>query len=59
METIGAPIRNSRELRQAIERNRDEVAEVGRNLVEKYGFTYPLVLEETVRRGWQTFLVEE
>ena len=59
LEVLGAPVRTRGELRALIERHRDEVARVGRALAAQYAFSYPEVVEETVRAGWDEFLSTE
>jgi hypothetical protein len=56
LEVIGTPMRNRQEVCQAIERDREVVARVGRRLAHKYAFTYPTELEAVVLQGWQEFL---
>lgn len=56
LSVIGTPMRNRQEICQAIERNREVVAQVGRRLAHKYTFAYPSELEATVLQGWQEFL---
>jgi len=56
---LGAPMRNREEIYGAIEGNRNEVAELGRELARKYEFGYPEALEITVRQNWQQFLAGE
>lgn len=56
LEVLGAPVRTRDELKALIERHRDEVSRVGRALAERYAFSYPAVVEETVRAGWEEFL---
>ncbi|GHO86425.1 hypothetical protein [Dictyobacter formicarum] len=52
---LGAPIRNLPELCSTIELHRTIVANVGRELARKYGFTYPANLEAMVIENWQRF----
>lgn len=59
LEALGAPAQTRGELRALIERHRDEVACVGRALAARYAFSYPGVVEETVRAGWDAFLSTE
>ena len=56
LEVTGTPMGNRQEVCQAIERDREIVARVGRRLAHTYHVTYPEELEETVRQGWQEFL---
>lgn len=53
---IGAPMRTRAEIYLALEGNREVVSRIGRNLAQKYGFTYPTDLEAAVLQGWQEFL---
>lgn len=53
---LGTPRRNREEILRAIEGNRDEVAQVGRELAATLGFEYPDTLEQTVREAWRRFV---
>ena len=55
LNIFGAPLRTEREIVQAIEINRDEVARVGRLLASREGFEYPEQLERVVRSCWVMF----
>jgi len=52
LEIIGAPARTMEEIKAAVERNRDEVARVGRLLAAEVGFEYPERVEIAARRLW-------
>ena len=52
LEMIGAPARTMEEIAVAVERNRDEVARVGRLLADRVGFEYPERVEVAARRLW-------
>lgn len=51
----GAPIRTRAEICAAIDRAQDAVAELGRELAERYDFAYPAELEDVTRRDWRAF----
>jgi hypothetical protein len=59
LELLGMPLRNRDEICRAIESNRRVVARLGRSLARTYAFTYPEVLETTVKQHWQQFLAAE
>jgi hypothetical protein len=52
---VGAPIRSREEICASIEAERAVVARLGRQLAERYGFTYPAALEAMVLREWDAF----
>jgi hypothetical protein len=52
LETFGLPLRTAGEISTAVERNRDEVARVGRKLAARLAFAYPEALEQAVRDAW-------
>jgi len=53
---IGQPTRAREEICRAIEKNREVVAHLGRQLAQKYNFAYPANFETTISQGWQEFL---
>lgn len=55
LRLCGAPTRTRAEICDAIERYQNIIAQLGRQLAERFGFAYPTALEETVRRDWQAF----
>ncbi len=55
LDVFGAARANRAEIEQAVEASRDEAATVGRRLAARFGFAYPEVLEQTVRRCWQEY----
>ncbi len=56
LSLTGGPLTSRREIMQAIEANRDEVAALGRHLAVDLGFDYPEALEQTVRETWRQYL---
>jgi 8-oxo-dGTP diphosphatase len=56
LSLTGGPLTSRREIMQAIEANRDEVAALGRRLAVDLGFDYPEALERTVRETWRQYL---
>jgi predicted nucleotidyltransferase len=52
---IGQPLVTRDDLLVAIAWSRREVAEAGRRVAERLGFSYPAALEETVLRSWTVF----
>ena len=55
LRLCGAPTRTRAEICDAIERYQNVIAQLGRQLAERFDFAYPTALEETVRRDWQAF----
>src|SRR5262249_48960046 len=55
MQIVGADLSTRDRIFAAIERNRDEIARIGRELARKLGFVYPEALEEQVRESWKRF----
>jgi predicted nucleotidyltransferase len=51
----GAPTQTREEICDAIERYQETVSLLGRRLAERFGFDYPVDLENTVRRDWKGF----
>ena len=56
LDMIGAPARTMPEIAAAVERNRNEVARVGRILADRLGFEYPERAEKAARRLWDEAL---
>ena len=56
LDMIGAPARTMPEIAAAVERNRNEVARVGRILADRLGFEYPDRAEKAARRLWDEAL---
>ncbi len=54
LSVLGAPLATRSDLLTWIVVVRNEIAEVGRSLAVKHGFTYPEALEQTVRQSWTT-----
>ena len=52
---FGAPIRTPAEIWEAVARQHEAAARVGRTLAERFGFAYPAALEEMVRASWRAF----
>lgn len=52
LEAFGLPLRTADEISTAIERNRDEVARIGRELAARLVFPYPEALGHVVRDAW-------
>lgn len=52
---FGAPIRTREEIWEAVARQHEAAARVGRILAERFGFAYPAALEQMVRASWRTF----
>ncbi len=58
LEVLGSARTTRKEIQQAIEANRDEVAAMGRRLAARLGFEYPEALEHTVRQSWARYAQE-
>jgi len=59
LRIVGGATANREDIYSAVERIRDEVSRVGRQLAERLEFDYPTALEETVRSGWSDFRSDE
>lgn len=56
LAVLGAPMRNREELYHTLEGNRQLVSQLGRQLAQRYDFTYPAALETIVLQNWQEFI---
>ena len=56
LSVTGGPLTSRREIIQAIELNRNEVAALGRHLAADLGFDYPEALERAARETWRQYL---
>jgi nucleotidyltransferase-like protein len=55
LDVCGMPTRNREEICAAIERAQEVAARLGRSLADRYGFAYPVALEDVTRQSWRAF----